>query len=336
MPLRLGMLGMWHVHATGIVRQIATHRDEFELVACYDADTAVVAQRQTDWAPILGPLPIVSSAAELLRQPLDGIVVEGRVFENVALAQQAVEAGHSVLLEKPAGVNLADFERLASSARQRGLHVQLIYLFRYMSAVRELMSRAQRGDFGQLYEFRGRLPKDLRDYARNEAELGHYAGGIYFEMAGHLIDFLVALLGPPRRISSALAHHHAVSGSFVDNGVAWFECERGIGIVEVPALEIVPDQRRIELYGTLGAAVIPHLGSGHLSNQTTQPLDVYSAASGRWERLDIPAATLQIADLREFAAVVRGQKQPDYSLDHDRIVQQALVESAGMTRTVSS
>ncbi len=49
-PMKLGMLGMWHTHADGIVRQVAEHPDEFTLVGFYDADPAVVARRRRDWA----------------------------------------------------------------------------------------------------------------------------------------------------------------------------------------------------------------------------------------------------------------------------------------------
>ena len=42
MPIKLGMLGMWHTHADGIVRQVAEHPDEFSLVGFYDPDPAVV------------------------------------------------------------------------------------------------------------------------------------------------------------------------------------------------------------------------------------------------------------------------------------------------------
>ena len=42
------------------------------------------------------------------------------------------------------------------------------------------------------------------------------------------------------------------------------------------------------------------------------------------------AATLQIADLREFAAVIAGKKEPDFSHEHDLIVQRALLQACGM------
>jgi predicted dehydrogenase len=331
MPLKLGMLGMWHTHADGIVRQVAAHPDEFTLAGFHDPDPAVVARQVPRWSPQIPDFRLFATADELLREPLDGVIVEGRVDQNLALARQAIERGFPVMLEKPAGVDLDEFRRLHELARTKRLHLQVIYLFRSMSAVRELLTRGRRGDLGAIYEFRGRLPKDFTLYESYVAELGHYPGGIFFEMAGHLVDMMVALLGKPTRIVPFLRHHHTAGPqSFVDHGVAVFEFERALGIIEVPALEVAVDSRRIEVYGTEGACVIPHLGSGHLGNDAVQPVEVFRAGSPGWQRLEPRAATLQISDLREFAAVLAGRKAPDFSAAHDLAVQEALLVASGM------
>ena len=331
MPLKLGMLGMWHSHADGIVRSVAEHPDEFKLVGFYDPDPEVVAAQSKQWETRIEAFRVYDKPEELLRQTLDGVVVEGRVYENLGLARLALESGRPVMLEKPAGDNLDEHRRLIDLAQKKHLHVQMIYLFRYMSAVQELLARAKRKEFGRIYEFRGRLPKDLPSYDRYVAELGRYKGGIYFEMAGHLVDLLVALLGKPRKINPFLAHHHTADPqSFVDNGLAVFEFDQAFGIIEVPALEVAPHSRRIEVYGTEGALVIPHLGSGHLANKNVQPIEVFRKENAGWQSIELPAAILQIADLREFAAVVAGKKLPDFSMEHDLVVQEALLKSSGM------
>jgi hypothetical protein len=46
-----------------------------------------------------------------------------------------------------------------------------------------------------------------------------------------------------------------------------------------------------------------------------------------WERHEPAAATLQISDLREFAAVASGAKPPEYSAAHDLTVQEWLFRS---------
>jgi predicted dehydrogenase len=330
MPLRLGMLGMWHTHADGLVRRAVEHPDEFTLAGFYDADPEVIAARTKTWGPKVPGFRVFDAPEALLRQPLDGVVVDGRVHDNLGLARLALESGRPVLLEKPAGDDLDEFRRLIDLAQRKHLRVQLLYLFRYMSAVQELLGRVRKGELGQVYEFRARLPKDLADYRRFVEELKPYRGGIFFEMAGHVIDLMVAVLGPPKDVRGFLGHHREGPASYVDNGVAAFGFDGAWGVIEVPALEVAPHSRRVEVYGTRGACVIPHLGSGHLANREVQPVEVYQAGRDDWQRLDLPAAVLQIADLREFAACVRGQKDPDFSTEHDLAVQEALLRACGM------
>ncbi|MBI2807315.1 MAG: Gfo/Idh/MocA family oxidoreductase [Planctomycetes bacterium] len=331
MPLRLAMLGMWHVHADGIVRQVAEHPDEFTLVGFHDGDAAVVANRVREWTPRLGALRVFDDPAALVREPIDGVVVEGRVSENLGLARLALEAGKPVMLEKPAGVEFDEFRRLIDLARAKNLHVQMIYLFRYMNSVREMLKRARTGELGDIYHYRARLPKDLPSYERFVNELAGYGGGIFFEMAGHVIDMMIAMLGAPRRVTPFLAHHHREGpATFIDNAVAMFEYPGAWASIEVPAMEVAPHSRRIEVFGTEGAIVIPHLGSGHLKNRNVQPIEIYRRGDDDWQTLELPANPLQISDLREFAAVLASNKQPDFSLEHDLSVQETLLRASGM------
>jgi predicted dehydrogenase len=341
-PMRLAMSGVWHVHATGMVRQIAAHSDEFQLVGLYDRDADLARARAREWSPLLPGLRVFESEEELFAQPLNGVLVEGRVDENVATARRAVERGFPVLLEKPGGVDLASFEDLLTLAARRGVTVQLAWLFRRMAAVERMLEAARAGELGRVYAFRGRLPKPVAEYDVFVEDLGRYAGGMFFEMAGHLVDFLVTLCGPPRNVVSRMCHHADPgrpgadrSGAFVDNGVALVECEHALGVLEVTALETATDARRIEVYGSEGAFVIPHLGSGHVANDAVQPYEQFSARTGEWTRHEPLAKPLQIGDLREFRAVVRGEKAPDYSPAHDRVVHETLLRACGMNPAAS-
>ena len=77
MPLRLAMLGMWHTHADGMVRQIAAYPKEFSLVGFYDRDPQVVARRIKEWEKTLGKLRVFDKPEALLKEGLDGVVVDG-------------------------------------------------------------------------------------------------------------------------------------------------------------------------------------------------------------------------------------------------------------------
>jgi predicted dehydrogenase len=329
--MKLGMLGMWHTHAEGIVRQVSQHPDEFTLIGFYDPNPAVVTDRRKRWEALIPGFRVFEKPEQLLAEQLDGVVVESRVHENLALAKLALESGRPVMLEKPAGDRLDEHRRLIDLAQRKHLHVQMIYLFRYMSAVQEMLRRAGSGELGRIYEFRARLPKDLPSYDRFVKELERYKGGIFFEMAGHIIDMMVAILGAPKNIAPFLGHHHTAGPrDYIDNGVAMFEFDHAWGIIEVPALEVAPHSRRIEAYGTKGACIIPHLGSGHLANKNVQPIEVFKAGDKDWHTNELEAATLQIGDLRQFANVVMKRKDPDFSMEHDLTVQQALLQASGM------
>src|SRR5688572_29409600 len=158
MPLRLAMLGMWHTHADGIVRQVAEHPNEFTLVGFYDHDPQVVARRRKEWGERLGNLAIYDKPQRLVQDRIDGVIGEGRVNENLRLARLALDEGKPVMLEKPAGDDFEEYRRLVDVAQRKHLHVQMIYLFRYMSAVQEMLQRARKSEFGRIYHFRARLP----------------------------------------------------------------------------------------------------------------------------------------------------------------------------------
>jgi predicted dehydrogenase len=329
--MRLGMLGMWHTHADGIVRQVAGHPEEFTLVGFYDPEARVVTERRKQWEPKIRNFRVFDNPQQLLCEALDGVVVEGRVHDNLKWGKLALESGRPILLEKPAGTDLAEYRRLIDLGQRKHLHVQMLYLFRYMAAVLELVQRVRKGELGRIYAFRARLPKEIASYQRFVEELRPYKGGMFFEMAGHVIDLMVALLGRPDAVTPFLGHHHgAPPPSYVDNGVAVCAYPHAWGIIEVPALEVAPHSRRIEVYGTQGACVIPHLGSGHLANKEIQPIEFYRAGDADWKRIDLPARVLQISDLREFAASATGKKAPDYSVEHDLNVQETLLHASGM------
>src|SRR5262245_62747796 len=112
-PFRLGMLGMWHAHADGIVSRVSENPKEFELVGFWDSEAEVAASRRKRWESKVPNFRVFEKPEQLLEQKLDGVVVERRVHENLKLARMALESGRPVMLEKPAGDNLEEHRKLA-------------------------------------------------------------------------------------------------------------------------------------------------------------------------------------------------------------------------------
>lgn len=332
MSFRFGLLGASHVHTDGLTRTMLSAPDRYRLVAAHDPDPALLRDRVARWNEAGGEVRACASVEELLASSIDGIALEGEVDANVPMAIRAVEAGHPVLLEKPAGIDLPRFDELLTKARERRRHVQMLYLFRWMSAVQAMIQWAREGNGGDLYLFRGRLPKEHDLYGSLEKELGRYAGGVFFEMAGHLVDLAVTLLGRPIAVTPFMRHHSTRPGRFIDHGVAVLEFDRAQAILDVSCLEVAPSSRRIELFGAGGAFVIPHLGSGHLKNDATQTIQWVMAGQSEWTRADLPAARLHERDLSEFVECARGLKAPEFTPEHDRAVHSTLLSACGVAR----
>ena len=331
--MNLAMLGMWHTHADGIVRQVAEHPDEFSLVGFYDPDPAVVAERSRQWGPKIPGFRVFEKPEQLLGiEKLDGVVVEGRVYENLALARLALESGRPVMLEKPAGTRLDEYRELVDLAQRKHLHVQMIYLFRYMSAVQELLKRVRAGDLGRIYD----VPRPPAQGPAVVPAVRQRAGAL---QGGHLLrdgrarnrhdggdlgrpQKRRAVPRPPSRRRAEELHRQRPGRVRLRPRLG---NHRGAGTGSRAALAAASKSTARK-----GACVIPHLGSGHLANKNIQPIETFKAGDRDWQTHELPAATLQIADLRQFAAVVLKRAQPDFTLAHDLIVQEALLKSSGM------
>ena len=81
-----------------------------------------------------------------------------------------------------------------------------------------MLRLAELGAFGDIFYYRGHIPKPIGWHPQLAQEFKVYHGGIYFEMAGHLIDLMVILMGEPKAVQPSLGRHYD-SRSEVDNAV---------------------------------------------------------------------------------------------------------------------
>ena len=206
--LKFAFLGAWHSHAAMHVREAADRPGEVKLVGMYDADPAVIQQNLERWAEYGLDIPVFASIEDVLNSQAEAVVVEGHVYQNLDYAERALAAGKHVLLEKPAGVNLAQLERLHKLAEDKGLMLQMAYMWRYNPAVAEMLRLVREGSLGQVFMYRGHIPKPIGWHKQLYGEFTAYYGGVYFEMAGLLGGFNGGddgrASGRPRRVGQAL------------------------------------------------------------------------------------------------------------------------------------
>src|SRR5205807_3214343 len=227
---------------------------------------ALCTKAQVDAAGIYDPDPLemgrfqdaqwLRSASELLEDPsVAAIAVEARNHQSLSLAQAAIDSEKHIWLDKPAGDDWPAFQRLMQCAAERGLHVQMGYMFRYSPGFVRIAELARGGDLGQIFAIRAHMSTNVDLVERREQS--RHRGGILYDLGGHMLDQIVWLLGRPVRAHTILRNDATPElPSYADNTVSVLEFDQALAVVDVAAMEPQPTARRFEVYGTHGTAIV--------------------------------------------------------------------------------
>jgi predicted dehydrogenase len=158
-----------------------------------------------------------------------------------------------------------------------------------------------------------------------------HQGGIFYDLAGHMLDQVVWILGRPEKTTAFLRNDSGVVPEFSDNTLGVFEYERAMAWVEIAAMEARPMARRFEVYGSAGSAIlIEPFEPGHAIR-----LCLEQAAEGfvqGEQSLPLAGPSRQKTyerELTSFVAAVQGEQEADRSLEHELLVQETLLRATG-------
>lgn len=328
MKIKLAQYGISHDHATGKAR-VMQESDQVDFCGVFEPSLAV---RQTlGKNPVYADVRWFDAPEEILQdETIVGIAVQGRVSQNLGFAQQALNSGKHVWLDKPAGDNLEAFRAVLDLAQAHGLLVQLGYMFRYNAAFQFIFDWVKTGKLGDIFSVRARIssgPSGAKEWERWDSH-GERAGGIMFILACHLIDSIVTLLGRPDHVTAFGQATDQEYPWYRNNATATFEYAGAMATIESAAMEVASGaSRRLEVYGTRGAAIIEPLEPPVLRLCLDTQRDGYAAG---WQTVAVENRPRYVESLAAFIADIRGEKKPDRSLEHEFIVQETVLRAAGL------
>ena len=327
MTIRMAQYGTKHGHAGGKLLAMLTHPD-VEVAGVYEPDAArraalaaVSPYDQIHW---------FDSAEQMLGDPtIVAIASEGLNSESLGQTEQIVAAGKHVWYDKPAGDNWAQWQRVVAMAERQGTLIQMGYMFRYHAAFRPIAEWAKSGLLGDLFSVRAHMSTNLN--AEQREVISEHEGGIFYDLAGHMLDQVVWLLGRPQRVTALLRNDSGIVPAFKDNTLGVFEFERAIAFVDIAAMETRPMARRFEVYGSKGSAIIlegfdpatpirlclEEAGGGYAAGDQIVPVETQSRQA--MYELEIAA----------FVRTLKGQQPPDRPLSHELLVQETLLRATG-------
>ncbi|MFM7103094.1 MAG: Gfo/Idh/MocA family protein, partial [Verrucomicrobiota bacterium] len=204
-----------------------------------------------------------TDARALIASPeVDAVLIATPHYQHTGLGIAALEAGRSVMVEKPISAHKADAERLLACAA-RHPHLVLAGMFQLRVEPRYLRLRQllQNGELGRLV----RTNWINTDWYRTEA---YYAsggwratwkgegGGVLLNQCLHNLDVMAWLLGLPARVRgfATLGRYHRIEVE--DDVTAYFEYADGATGVFVASTGEAPGTNRWEIVGTRGRVVL--------------------------------------------------------------------------------
>lgn len=328
MKIRLAQYGIAHGHASGKAA-VMKASDEVDFAGVYEPSPEIREALGAHEA--YDGVHWFSSADEMLDdESIVGIAAQGRVSDNLDFARAALGRGKHVWLDKPAGDDLEAFRVVLDIAREKGLCVQLGYMFRYNAGFQFLLDWANSGKLGDIFSIRGRISSRRSDPAswKLKDSRGEREGGIMFILACHLIDIVIAILGRPERAEFFSQNlDHAVPW-YRDNTTSVFEYPDALATLESTASEVsTKESRRLEVYGTRGSVIIEPLEPPALRLCLDEDRDGYVKG---WQWVEVEDRPRYVESLRALVADVRGEKSPDRSLDHEFTVQETVLHAVGL------
>lgn len=270
-----------------------------------------------------------SSEEEMLADPtIVAVASEGQNDESLAQTEAIIKAGKHVWYDKPAGDNWSHWQQVAAVAEAQSLYIQMGYMFRYHAGFRQIADWAKTGLLGDIFSVRAHMSTWLTEAQRQVISV--HKGGIFYDLAGHMLDQVVWLLGRPLKVTAFLRNDSGLVPNFSDNTLVVFEYERAMAFVDIAAMESRPMARRFEVYGSRGSAIMePFEPAGAIRLCLEEAQGEYEAGP---QIIPVPVQTRQALydlELEAFLATLTGQQPPDRSLDHERLVQETLLRAVG-------
>ena len=272
-----------------------------------------------------------SDAGALIGDPDVGLVtIATSSGSHAPLALQALAAGKHVVVEKPLAMSSADARRVIAAAEAGGLTLSVIFQRRFEPAFQAVAAAVAAGALGRLLLIEASCP-----YARPQSYYdsapwrGTLAddGGALMNQGIHLVDLLLWMGGPARRVVGQVATQmHRMEAE--DLALAVVTLDSGALATLLASTNLAPGfPHALNLYGERGAirtegGAVTHWGAAGVAPPVA-PVNTEGAASPGGAFWSLAQHRAQLADV--VAAI--HQRRPPAITGMDGLRAVALVEA---------
>lgn len=324
---KIGQIGVGHNHAQGHMDAFRRHPEWFEIVGYSESDKY--------WLDKRGGLPCYNGLTLMDEDELidkcDALLVETEVPCLMQAARKCIDHNKPIHLDKPAGENFAEYEQILRDAQAKNLVVHLGYLYRTNPAVKKVFEIAESGVLGKiLYVETAMSAPRSKEYL---SYLETFQGGTMYIFGGHIIDFVLRLMGDPKKVEPILFRSGAEGCNGVDNATALFYYDSGVSVIRTSAIETGGHYRR-------QLTVVGERGTVCISPFERPVVKWLAVQNGKEDSYDKMADTFPVefpvdydrydAFPEEFYRRLSGEQSTVYTYDYEITLHKLLLQSCGM------
>ena len=319
--IRVGILCIQHSHLNEKLK-VMTSNSDYELVSVCEPDEAT--KRSKGGNPLLQRLRWVSMDELLGDKSIDLIVFEGEVKDAVPFGKRVLDARKHLHLEKPPTNKMEPFRELVELARRNDRKLQLGYIWRFHEGTDTAIEAARKGWLGDVFMIRATINSD-RDMKQRAVE-ARYPGGSMFELGGHVIDRVIAILGKPVQVRTWLRHDTRIQDPVKDNTLAVFEYPSALAII-VSSNRDAASHRSFEVIGSDGSVMVePMERTPTVSIQMREARGPYKKGT---QEIKLGPQPRFVKDFEDLARAIKSGSPLRYSYDHELMLHETLLRASG-------
>lgn len=283
MPVRVGILGVGHVHAPSYVHCANVAG---ELVGHWDKDAGLrksfAAHGSTPW----GDLGALLDAC-------DAVVIAGENLDHADLIEAAASRGRSVLCEKPLAATADQHERIERAIAGSGVLFMTAFPCPYAPSFESAVAKIKAGEIGKVLSVcatnHGKCPGG---WFTDPAKSG---GGAMVDHVVHVADLLRRLLHEDPLRVFAMTGHNMYSEEWEDTAMLTVEFPSGVFAT------IDSSWSRPKSYKTWGDVTMKIVGEKGVIELDlfVQSLDAYSDSKGSCGQIGY-GSNLDLAMVADF------------------------------------
>ena len=184
--------GIIHNHSQGKWDAVLKLTNDYEMVGWVDDTKSTAMRMQEPKVSLYTNYPCFTPRQVFEEVKPDLIVVECSNSELVEVSTEIARHGIPMHMDKPLGVDQRGYREMSNICEQRGIPLQIGYMFRSNEAINKMVELAHDGVLGEIYSIDADLDHNY-GYPKYPEYASYYPGGTAYLLACHAIEWAMPI-----------------------------------------------------------------------------------------------------------------------------------------------